>query len=408
MAKNTKTVRKRFDYRQCDDFAAYLNHMARQGWHFKEFRSKLVFEKGEPENSVYAVEIFTDGTEHDMQPSYKAMSFAEYCEAAGWKLVDQRVKWCVLKQIREDAVPIFTDEERFENVKSVSYAGRKQLNWLWLLLILLQGWLALTDPRAFLFKPSSLFILFYWVLRLAADTYLTLEHRHWCSNCEAKLERGEPLYFRQHKLLVDLLLTAPLLLTGLFFLRDDFLSMKSFWIVTGIFFVIYFLMTYLPKQRRVDADTSQIVSIASVVLLLIYLFTVFVMVAHHEENSPKPEPPLSVTVFRPEAEQADVNAYRDTTFFGSRYTCRISIQDDRISYYIYESRYDWVLDAVWKQELENGRELNREDWDALGALCTDEGRYAIRYEGRILILIPGPEPLKQDQIDTIISALKEG
>ena len=110
MAKNIKAVRKRFDYRQCDDFAAYLNHMARQGWHFKEFRSKLVFEKGEPEDAVYAVEIFTDGTEHDMQPSYKAFNFAEYCEAAGWKLIDQRVKWCVLKRVREDAVPIFTDE----------------------------------------------------------------------------------------------------------------------------------------------------------------------------------------------------------------------------------------------------------------------------------------------------------
>ena len=80
MAKNLKTVRHRFNYRQCDTFAAYLNHMARQGWHFKEFRSTLVFEKGEPEDAVYAVEIFTDGTAHDMQPSYKAMNFAEYCE----------------------------------------------------------------------------------------------------------------------------------------------------------------------------------------------------------------------------------------------------------------------------------------------------------------------------------------
>ena len=34
MAAKKKTVRKAFGYRQCDDFAAYLNHMARQGWHF--------------------------------------------------------------------------------------------------------------------------------------------------------------------------------------------------------------------------------------------------------------------------------------------------------------------------------------------------------------------------------------
>jgi hypothetical protein len=48
MAKNRKTVFKGFSYLQCDDFAAYLSHMAAKGWHFKEFNIGLVFEKGTP------------------------------------------------------------------------------------------------------------------------------------------------------------------------------------------------------------------------------------------------------------------------------------------------------------------------------------------------------------------------
>ena len=35
MSGKKKTVWKAFGYQSCDDFAAYLNHMARKGWHFR-------------------------------------------------------------------------------------------------------------------------------------------------------------------------------------------------------------------------------------------------------------------------------------------------------------------------------------------------------------------------------------
>ena len=408
MAKNLKTVRHRFNYRQCDTFAAYLNHMARQGWHFKEFRSKLVFEKGEPEDAVYAVEIFTDGTAHDMQPSYKAMNFAEYCEVAGWQFVDQRANWYVLKRVREDALPIFADEERYENIKRVSYPINSKLTWLWLLMVFLQGWLLFTEPRAFLFKPSSQYLLLYWVLKACEETFRSIEYRRWCKNCEAKLDRGEPLYFHRRKNLAELSSTIPLALLGLHFIGPEIISIRPLWIITGIFIGIVLIMTYLPSQRRMDADTSQVISVLLIVVYIFYLFSIFFIIAIHSDTKPEPEPPIPISVFRPEVEDADVSMYQDTTVFGSRYTCRMHTEDNQVSYYIYKSKYDWVLDAVWNQELEHGLPLIREDWDALDAVRTEEGRYAIRYEDRILILIPGPELLSQTQIDSIIAALRGG
>ena len=84
MARNTKTVLKGFDYMHCDDFAKYLSNMAAKGWHFKEWGVGLKFEKGEPKQAVYAVEVFTKASENDMRPEPNTQEFAAYCEAAGW------------------------------------------------------------------------------------------------------------------------------------------------------------------------------------------------------------------------------------------------------------------------------------------------------------------------------------
>ena len=126
MRKNTKTVLKGFDYLHCDDFADYLEEMARKGWHFKEWGAGLVFERGAPENSCYAVEVFINGSEFDTRPDVHTQEFAEYCEAAGWKLIDAKRKFCIFKKVREDTEEILTDEERLHNI---SKEEQKEIGW---------------------------------------------------------------------------------------------------------------------------------------------------------------------------------------------------------------------------------------------------------------------------------------
>ena len=99
MGKKTKTILKGFDYMHCDDFTKFLSEMAVKGWHFKEWGVGLKFEQGEPEKVTYAVEVFTDASENDMRPEPHTQEFAEYCEAAGWKLVDAKQKFCIFKKV---------------------------------------------------------------------------------------------------------------------------------------------------------------------------------------------------------------------------------------------------------------------------------------------------------------------
>ena len=76
--------KKHFSYTQCDDFAAYLQEMSRKGFHFTEWKGGLSFEKGEPEDVTYQVEVFADGEETDQRPSRDTEEYREYCEAAGF------------------------------------------------------------------------------------------------------------------------------------------------------------------------------------------------------------------------------------------------------------------------------------------------------------------------------------
>ena len=409
MAKNIKTVRNRFTYRQCDDFSAYLNHMARQGWHFKEFRSKLVFEKGEPENSVYAVEIFTDGTEHDMQPSYKAMSFAEYCEAAGWKLVDQRVKWCVLKRIREDAVPIFTDEERFENVKSVSYSIGGKFLLFELLFIALVLWRILFYPKSYLFSLTSISSTVLLFIMCLDGICHTVTHFHWCKRCRGQLDRGEPLHFRQKPKTVIRFISGILFIPFYLYCTAHLFGTKP--IVIFICFAILIVLSRLPGMFRMSVDSSKLMSTLSIGFQLLFYIVLMGTSTYHDMQKPNPEPPVPPSVFQSEESIVTVDLNRDSSPFGSKLSCDIYSLGQDVGYYVYKSPYDWVLDAVWNQEARKADQQTEncaDDWDALDAFHTAKGRYVIRYEDRILILKPGPEPLKQDQIDIIVAALKEG
>ena len=128
MMKNRKHEPILFSYRDCDDFAAYLEEQARLGWHFKEIHMGLVFERGKPAEIRYRVEVFPKRREEDDRPTGETKEYAAYCEAAGWKFVGSVRKFCIFEQMEGEAVPIVTDEERLANVVRAE-RGILATNW---------------------------------------------------------------------------------------------------------------------------------------------------------------------------------------------------------------------------------------------------------------------------------------
>ena len=418
MAKNTKTVRKRFDYRQCDDFAAYLNHMARQGWHFKEFRSKLVFEKGKPENSVYAVEIFTDGTEHDMQPSYKAFNFAEYCEAAGWQFIDSTRKFVVFKRVREDAVPIMTEEERLESiVKATSKEIWRPviLSGIW---VLLRSWSFSISFRSEIFSDLSLMFTAFFAVTFVASLLRCGQFYLWKSRCQKRLEEGKHLFFGKGRqtfheswyLTVDCVL-----LLGMFLVLV--LNGQT---AIAFFHPITFLITLIPaiimSKKRVDSTTRQVTAIllSAFTILLTVIFAVLLVSRESEKEKVLPQPPLTYADMGIDLELVEVSAVRlQQSIFGSWQYFSLDYGDDFLYYQISSTESSWVLDQLWKEETDGKVNEIRYDctaqWGAVEAFRNNAGNYIVRYEDALWVICPSlEEPLTQAQIDFVISAIREG
>src|SRR5699024_10972740 len=187
---------KYYRYIESDAFAQYLHEMSLKGWHLKEWKFWLEFEKGECQDIEYVVEVFPKGSEMDVKPGMNAEEYAEYCRAAGWELVDGRRRFCIFREISEDATPIVTEEERFSNICRA--AGR----W-WLIRLLTTGVVYATsavgitwsDFVIMLFSNAILVVLLMLAGLAVYEILQCIRLTVWQVKGRRKIRRGErPFY----------------------------------------------------------------------------------------------------------------------------------------------------------------------------------------------------------------------
>lgn len=412
MAQDRKTVFKGFDYRHCDDFAAYLGHMARQGWHFREWRAGLVFEKGEPEAATYAVEVFMNGSEYDTRPEPHTKEFAEYCEAADWTLVDAKRKFCIFKRIREDALSILTDDERLENIAKAERPG------IWQAVITSAVFTAMRFAdfgiafERYIFSNSQVMFTAVWTVLLILALLRCALFYLWQRRCRGKLQRGEKLFFgkgRQafaqgwYSFLASFIVLGQLIL--LILLKQTTLVIYFMVVITALV-----LMGFLIAKYRPDALTNQIIQVIGSILIVFGMLCFCMMLMFWENDKEKtyPTPPLTCADIGTDQTFEKINYAEELDgFFGQCAHYNLDYGDDYFLYSIYQSDYDWVLDKVWECEAEHRiRYGTIEDWASLWnakeAYRNNGNDYLVRYEDSILVLcFRTGEPLTQEQIDII-------
>lgn len=418
MARNRKTVRKGFEYRSCDDFAAYLNHMARQGWHFKEWRAGLVFARGEPEDSVYAVEVFSGAEEYDTRPEPKTREFAEYCEAAGWQFIDAMRKFCVFKRIRPDAAPIMTDAERMDAI------ARATQRDIWHPVIFSGLYSALrimnfsVSLQRNLFSNIDLMFTAFFFLMLAASLLRCCQFYLWKFRCEKRLAEGKRLFFGKGRqtfsqgwyIWVDIaLLLAMLLVTA----QNGQAALA---LIPVIPVGIALLLGLMTAKKRPDAVTNQIQGVISgaLVALLTICLGFFLVSKEVDEEKPLLQPPLTYEDMGVILKLEEVRSIRqDQSIFGTWHYANLDYGDDYLFYDIYTTKYHWVLDKVWDEETDGKANETREDctdlWGAVEAFRNGAGDYLVRYEDAIWVISPSlEEPLTSEQIGLVIDAIRGG
>lgn len=412
MAKNTKTVRKGFDYRNCDDFAAYLNHMARQGWHFKEWRAGLVFEKGEPENAVYAVEVFSKQDETDTRPLPETREFAEYCEAAGWQFVDASRKFTVFKRIREDAVPIMTDEERFEAISKAS----GQSVWRWLGISLAWSIMQILEFRSgfkySIFRNRELIVAGTWFLLFILAASRALQFLLWKRRCVRRMDRGMTLFFgRDASDKWDSWLYLSILgfqTVSLAYIGEGWISL----IILGMAAALV-LMGFLIARFRPEATVSAIIQALGGSAIFIAALTAFTITGQSEKQLDLAvvEPPVVYAdIWENPGEPEDVYSKRFESVFGSWNICSLDYGDAELYYEVFRSDYDWVLDEVWRGILKGRATREGTDctelWGAEIAILSTADYYKVRFDNTILDIHCDRHPLTEADIAAIIAALE--
>lgn len=420
MGSNRKTVLKGFSYLHCDDFAAYLSKMAAKGWHFKEWGAGLIFEKGTPENAQYAVEVFIDGSEYDTRPDVHTQEFAEYCEAAGWKLIDAKRKFVIFKKIRDDAVDILTPRERLENIAREERKEIWQKVFLCVTFTLLQ-FLQFTGSGFVnrIFSNNLLFITVLWLVLGLGALGRCIHFYVWKHQAEKKIANGNTIFFGKSANHFSFLNGWYSWITGSALFLYIVISlvtqqyMELLYIALLVFPLI--IMAYFISKFRPDAVTNQLIQIIVPVILFVVVMGFFMgmIFSDQDGNVSLDEIPLTY-----EDIGGSAGALEDTSFdgstsiFGSGLRCWLYYEDEHIYYYAYRSEYPWILDKIWNDEMEKKYNQNGEDvtdiWGAEVAIRNVRGDYLIRYQDAVLILnFEEDTILTPSEVDTIRAALYE-
>lgn len=413
MGKSKKTVYKRFTYLQCDDFAAYLSKMASEGWHFKEWKWGLVFEKGEPEDSVYAVEVFINGEGYDLRPEDHTLSFAEYCEAAGWKLVDAKGKFCIFKQARADSVDILTREERLQNASK--FYAKENIPVAICILLFLSLLLRIFPLSRFIdtvFDGTVLFGSFCQLCYIVFCLFKSIWLYAWKQKAKKRYASGET------KILSGASEVSWNWIFGIFFmiLTIPMLAYSdplfTIFIITAI--AIILLTSILLNLFRPSNTTN--FTIVIVLLLVVYIATFGVSFASIEfSHQDEPNANISTVIYEESIDEngelQDTRYGSDSSIFGSKQTCQVTYENAEYSYVLYKTDKPWLLDAIWKSV---GSTVNKTEatdcaalWNAETALQYPYCNYYVRFRNGVMILCL-EEELTTQQADALCVLLGLG
>ena len=419
MDKTKKTTFKVFDYMHCDDFAKYLERMAAKGWHFKEWGAGLKFEKGEPEQVTYAVEVFNKAKETDLRPEPNTKEFAEYCEAAGWKLVDAKQKFCIFKKVDENAVDILTPEERVENSWKATYSFSA-----FLLLVLYGINMALQFRNLFgpmfsysIFSTLSLFNVSVWTFLFLTQLMKFVSAVTVKMKLLKQIKSGREIYIGTNKEgkkrwnghTFSVMILMMLCLIMLVMLEDTRLVIYYVFLMVGTFAFV----TILAKARP-DAETNMIIQVVFTIvyMFLIILIPFMIFTNDREKRNNIENVPLTISDYKEGLEDTDdISISLNKNILGSKEHYWVYGEEESISYEIYRSKHSWILNRIWEDEADKKQNENKTDytnaWEADIAFRNEIGDYYVRYEDSILIFYEDMEnELDSGQISIIRDRLE--
>lgn len=352
----------------------YLEKMALKGWMLEGMVGFfLKFIKIEPKALKYSVDVMDKIPMILGGDSKSAVECREYCEAAGWKFICQMEKiqiYCKENEVYN--IPIQTDEE--EKYKSIFKASLKYsiLNILCVSMLLYSQYLTSFGNvfPEFLADNSKLLLLLLLSLWFIQDFVQFIHFIIWSITGRLRLKRNEPISYDFKaitgiKLVLNkimfILLVAMLciiILSGLLGKHLlEFLIVLTLSILAGII-----LFKVIKKITNKD-ETRKLINISIVILIVIINLIIYSRMTITigingilGDNNDYGSYSLALKDF----DMISAESYGEKKESVLVY-CEHYIEDDEnsyISYYLYRSRYNFIIDYVLNKEFEK---INRYD-----------------------------------------------
>ncbi|MFR9147055.1 MAG: DUF2812 domain-containing protein [Mediterraneibacter sp.] len=368
-----------FRYIERGVFAEYLHRMSLKGWHFAGWKLGMVFGRGEPEDIVYDVEIFSEAREKDLRPVEETEEYAEYCRAAGWEFIDANRKFCVFRKVSEDAVPIVTEEERVEEIWK---AEGKRL----IFPTIIFGLFALdssinavkTGLENWIFSDLSLFILMILPAYFLENVLQWVFALKWYLTGKKRISSGKPVRYglRIGYRIWNAFVYAALavLIIGLYSLGmyKTAVVALAMWVFFG---VLQAAENYFRPGRK---NGKRIRTIGCVSCIAIS----FLLLAFVPENTSYKE--INHSILGSTEEGSFLLADREEG------------EDVQFSYYLYRTDYPWIADLVWTSQKREDGDMG---WSSEGNLriYRAAGQRTIRCKDAVLVLQYKAEELTGEQ-----------
>lgn len=383
-----KQVRKHFSYTQCDDFAAYLQEMSRKGFHFTEWKGGLVFEKGEPEDVTYQVEVFADGEEIDQRPSQDTEEYRDYCAAAGWKFLDGKARFCIFRKEAEDAPDILAPEERIRNICSVE-RKLEMRRILFLSLFLLLEVFGRGGALSLVFSNVSMFLAAGFAVQILLGGIRLFWLWEGRKRGEADSLRGEKSYlgkrdpvWRGYNIFSRIRgFTVLALLAGYFILAAGGQGIFLLILYFAVFGVISWGVEYLRPTRE-SIYTFEVLGVG------LFLVCLIAFGAFLNENR---RPDSGERAVLADGQEIGISQLReDSSFLASDREYKISTEEgETVRIQIYETEQGWLAGQLWEKQEKEEEELYgpaaREE--GLGESAWRRGEkavcYSIKMDGKL-------------------------
>jgi len=426
----TRRVFRQFTKTECDDMAAFLISMAKEGWHFKEWKLGFVFEKGEPEDVEYAVEIFIKGSQWDLKPDKDTEEFAEYCKEAGWEFVDYSKKFLIFKKIKEDAEDIVTAKEHFENAAKEELKSAYLQIAGYILIMCLNLKNGLIDSFYYnIFNNEFLIISVLFLGYIIYSVFYAVKITLWYFKNRRIVADGNKIYLgigveKQRKKYWRWIMIIVFIEIVLFYCLINVKGIQSGFGLL-IFGVIFLSCLYGLEYIR-PSKTGYILSVVAIAFLIPTIFAFTMLTYSDEENvyQDKSLAPLLQEDYRTvDLPFEDIQIDKTENFLGGYVSYRVTYHKyneneadekwDEIDYTIIKSKYEWILERSWKLLIEK-------EWGSQYYECTDVWKseyaikyvdwfdsYYVRYNNQIFVLRFEPT-LSNEQIKLIIDKLNLG